>query len=70
MSNFLAIAAVTATLRNFLDAVQTDFPGTVVTTEPPNTARSNNAINQLNLFLYHLIPDSALRNQSMPGIRS
>ena len=71
MSNSLAIAAVTSTLRNFLDAVQTDLPGTVVTVQPPNTARRDETRpNQLNLFLYQVMPNTGWRNQDLPSTRA
>ena len=70
MSNSLAIAAVTATLRNLLTQRVTDDPDladTTVTTQPPDKARNaNNTANQLNLFLYQTVVDAALRNMDMP----
>ena len=71
MSNSLAIAAVTATLRNLLVA---GFAGdgavadTAFTTQPPDKARSGTT-NQLNLFLYQTTPNAAWRNQSMPHVK-
>lgn len=68
MSNPIAIAAVTATLRNLLYAgVNTDVPGTGVTTRPPDRARANVQGNQVNLFLYQTKLDAAWRNQEMFG---
>jgi hypothetical protein len=73
MSNSLAIAAATATLRNLLQNVPALDPagdgkliGTSVTTQPPDKARNGNAGNQLNLFLYQTAPNAALRNMTMP----
>ncbi|MGN6561524.1 MAG: DUF4255 domain-containing protein [Thermomicrobiales bacterium] len=67
MSNSLAIAAVTATVRNLLFAgINTDLPGAEVTTRPPDKARGNGAGNQLNLFLYQTTLDAAWRNMDMP----
>lgn len=67
MSNPLAIAAVTATLRNLLTQGMTaDLPGTSVTTQPLDKARDGNTGNQLNLFLYQTVPNAALRNMDMP----
>jgi hypothetical protein len=71
VSNSLAIAAVTATLRNLLVA---GFAGdgavsdTAFTTQPPDKARSGTT-NQLNLFLYQTTPNAAWRNQSMPHLK-
>jgi hypothetical protein len=68
MSNSLAIAAVTATLRSLLDTrINVDVPGTLVSTLPPDRARENIARNQINLFLYHTLPNAAWRNQHIPG---
>ncbi|HWS54784.1 MAG TPA: DUF4255 domain-containing protein [Pyrinomonadaceae bacterium] len=70
MSNALAIAAVTTTLRSLLDRAL-DAPGVEVTTLPPDKARTG-AGDQVNLFLYQMSVDAALRNapaprQSKPG---
>lgn len=69
MSNPLAIAAATATLRNLLQYVPTVDPtlaDTTVTTQPPDKARNTNRTNQINLFLYQTAPNAALRNMDMP----
>lgn len=69
MSNSLAIAAVTATLRNLLDSAYSSdavMAGTSVTTLPPDTARNSNTANQVNVFLYHTVPNAAWRNMDMP----
>jgi hypothetical protein len=63
MSNSLAIAAVTATLRNLLIrglGIQD------VTARPLDNARRSATGNQVNLFLYQVLPDAAWRNQEMP----
>jgi Pvc16 N-terminal domain len=69
MSNSLAIAAVTATLRNLLDqGVREELGGGVVTANPPDKARqSREGRNQLNLFLYQTTINSAWRNLDMPN---
>jgi len=71
MSNALAIAAVTATLRNLLQDgfnADPDLPGVTVTTRPPDKARGNNdTASQVNLFLYQTALDAAWRNRDMPG---
>lgn len=71
MSNALAIAAVTATLRNLLENVNqgTGLDGTNVsiTTKPPDKARDGtNTDNQINLFLYQVLPNAAWRNMDIP----
>ncbi len=68
MSNSLAIAAVTATLRNLLQqGLTADLPDASVTTKPLDKARnSNDNGNQVNLFLYQAEPSPAWRNMDMP----
>jgi hypothetical protein len=71
MSNALAIAAVTTTLRAMLDtALALAFGGVDVSTLPPDKARTGVG-DQINLFLYNTSIDSALRNTpprtSRPG---
>jgi hypothetical protein len=72
VSNSLAIAAVTATLRNLLIdgfAADADLSDTAFTTQPPDKARTGTT-NQLNLFLYQTTPNAAWRNQPMPHVKS
>ena len=55
MSDYLAIAAVTATLRNLLEAGIAGKPemnDVKVTALPPDKAREGTTTNQVNLFLY------------------
>ncbi len=69
MSNAAAIAAVTLTLQTILgDGVRADtnLSDTTVTVLPPDKARGSINANQLNLFLYQLLPDAAWRNMTMP----
>ncbi|MBD2102591.1 Pvc16 family protein [Leptolyngbya sp. FACHB-261] len=68
MSNSLAIAAVTATLRNLIAQGSTEELGSgSVTTRPPDKARENgDSGNQINLFLYQTLPNAAWSNTSMP----
>ena len=71
MSNALAIAAVTATLRNLLESVNqgTGLNGSNVsiTTKPPDKARDGTSTdNQINLFLYQVLPNAAWRNMDIP----
>jgi hypothetical protein len=63
MSNQLAIAAVTATLRSLL---MRGVGIQEVTARPLDNARRSATGNQLNLFLYQVLPDAAFRNQDMP----
>ncbi len=82
MSNSLAIAAVTETLRRMLSsqfladmsassigALNADFnlQNLEVTAKPPDKARpANFNVNQINLFLYQVAPNGALRNMDLP----
>jgi Pvc16 N-terminal domain len=69
MSNALAIAAVTATLRNMLQAaIQSMSPGAQVTVRPLDRARENMSVDSVNLFLYNTGPDAAWRNADLPGV--
>jgi hypothetical protein len=68
MSNQLAIAAVTATLRKLLlDGINSDphLNGAIVSAQPPDKARGNNSGSQINLFLYLINYNAALRNANM-----
>lgn len=71
MSNYLGIAATTATLRNLLMNVDTGIPAdpiladTQVTTKPLDKAHTSDQVNQLNIFLYHTAPNAQLRNMEM-----
>lgn len=70
MSNSLAVAAVTATIKNLLyAAANQDLAGTSVTARPPDRARFNIAGNQINVFLYQTGIEAGWRNQDMPGIK-
>jgi Pvc16 N-terminal domain len=69
MSNALAIAAVTATLQAILGNAVTadpDLNDTTLTALPPDKARGVMTTNQLNLFLYQILPDAAWRNMNVP----
>lgn len=67
MSNALAIAAVTATLRRLIIQGVPELPNQNVTAKPPDRAfNGNGAENQINLFLYQMLPSAAWRNQDMP----
>jgi hypothetical protein len=69
VSNPLAIAAVTATVRNLLLQDVTgdpDLADTTVTTQAPDRARGVLTTNQLNLFLYQTVLSAAWRNTDLP----
>ncbi len=68
MSNSLAIAAVTATLQKLIYQVLGDDLGSgKVTTLPLDKARENGEQNQINIFLYHTLPNLAWRNRHPVG---
>jgi hypothetical protein len=69
MSNAQAIAAVTATLQSILGkevAADPNLNDTTVTALPLDKARGTNTANQLNLFLYQVLPNAAWRNMDNP----
>jgi hypothetical protein len=70
MSNTLAIGAVTATLRNLLDAeIAQEGGGLHVTTLAPDKAHAfgqNDGNGRINLFLYHTQINPAWRNRDLP----
>lgn len=77
MSNSIAIAAVTTALRDLLDNVSDPLPGDPVgdatlsdascIVKPPNVANKPLDENHLNLFLYQVVPNAAMRNLPLPG---
>ncbi|MFI5458424.1 MAG: DUF4255 domain-containing protein [Isosphaerales bacterium] len=71
MSNALAIAAVTATLDAILGNgvhADPDLNDTALTTLPLDKARGTITSNQLNLFLYQILPNAAWRNMDVPQL--
>ena len=70
MSNFKAIAAITAALRNLLSDVDHGIPSVVgdvkVTTKPLDKTREGIKGNQLNIYLYQFLPNPAWRNMRDP----
>lgn len=70
MSNFLAIATVTATLRQMLlSVVGKDVPGATVTTQRLDAAGGVQGL-RVNLYLYQVTPNAALRNEDLPTRRT
>ncbi|HEX7112551.1 MAG TPA: DUF4255 domain-containing protein [Mizugakiibacter sp.] len=70
MSNALAIAAVSRTLRNLLltqvPALDSELSDLEVTLQPPDLARKGVTKAQLNLFLYQVAYNAAWRNLDLP----
>jgi hypothetical protein len=66
MSNYLAIATVTATLQRILQtSVQVDIAGARVTTARPDASGSSTPEVGVNLFLYQAAPNPAWRNADL-----
>jgi hypothetical protein len=69
MSNYLAIATVTATLRDLVKTVAEEIiPGTEVTMGPPKGAEDSTP--GINVYLYQVMPNTALRNVDLPTRRN
>jgi len=69
MSNFLAIATVTAALRQTLNAVVgIDVPGAEVTTMRPDEPKKVEP--HVNIYLYQVTPNAAWRNMDLPTRRN
>lgn len=76
MSNALAIAGVTAVLRDLLDSGMIDHEitdamgqGVSVSAVAPDTVpiEGSNAKPQINIFLYQVTPNAAMRNLDLPA---
>jgi hypothetical protein len=66
MSNYLAIATVTATLARFLQsAIQLDLPGAKVTTVRPEATGGKTPELGMNIYLYQVTPNPAWRNYDL-----
>lgn len=71
MSNHLAIASITATLQRTLQAtVQQDVDGARVTTVRPSDIGNGTPETGVNVFLYQIITNPALKNVDTPAYRS
>ena len=70
MSNFLAVATVTAALHRLLQAsAGADVPGATVTTDRPETSTNGASAPVVNIYLYQVVPNVALRNADLPTRR-
>jgi hypothetical protein len=75
VSNALAFAAVTAVIKDLLDNALIDSsvsdavggPVTVSVLAPDHIETGDNEDPRLNLFLYHVVPNAALRNADLPA---
>lgn len=71
MSNYLAVATVTATLQRTLQAaVQIDIEGARITTVRPSDIGNGTPETGVNLFLYQVITNPALNNIDATPLRS
>jgi hypothetical protein len=67
MSNFLAVATVTATLqRELQSAIGIDVPGATATTVRPDAPGHGVPEVGVNIFLYEIAPNAAVRNRDLP----
>lgn len=67
MSNFLAIAAATATLSRMIGAaIREAVPGAAVTTLRPDSPGESVSQPRVNLYLYQVVLNPAWRNQDLP----
>lgn len=70
MSNYLAIATVTATLQRLLQAaIQIDVPGAKVTTVRPDATGGKTPEVGVNIYLYQATPNPAWRNYDLRNTR-
>jgi hypothetical protein len=71
MSNYLAIASVTATLGQIIRTrIQARVTGSDVSTQRPDDPKSNQIDPRVNVFLYQVSQNAALRNNDLPTRRS
>ncbi|MDX2228478.1 MAG: DUF4255 domain-containing protein [Leptolyngbyaceae cyanobacterium bins.349] len=71
MSNYLAVATITATIQRTLQAiVQTDIEGSRVTTVRPSEIGNGTPESGVNIFLYQVITNPALNNMDATPMRS
>lgn len=69
MSNYLAIATVTATLTEVLrPAVESDVPGAVISVGRPKSPAGGDSTESasVNIYLYQATPNSGWRNMDLP----
>lgn len=71
MSNYLAVATITATIQRTLQAiVQTDIEGSRITTVRPSEIGNGTPESGVNVFLYQVITNPALNNMDATPLRS
>ena len=66
MSNYLAIATVTAALQRLLqEGIEEDVPGATVTTVRPDNPGAGSQTVGINVYLYQATPNPAWRNADL-----
>ena len=71
MSNYLAIATATATLRTLLqNAVTPNVPGVSVNTTRPHAEVNDNPPTEITIYLFQVTPNAAFRNADLPTRRA
>lgn len=71
MSNYLAIATVTATLNELLRPnVESDVTGAAMTMKRPDDSALDSSTPGVNIFLYQVTPNPAYRNDDLPTRRA
>lgn len=66
MSNYFAIATVTATLSDLILETINIFPGVEVKTERPDSIKGDISFKGVNIYMYHVSSNVSLRNQDLP----
>jgi hypothetical protein len=68
MSDYVSIAAVTARLYTLFDkGLKVHYPGLSITTRPPDQAREGiDGGDQINIFLYHIVPNPSWSAMDLP----
>jgi hypothetical protein len=70
VSNFLAVATVTETVRQLLQAaIDVDLPGATVTMDRPGDDVTGPQGTRVNVYLYRVTPNPGLRNDDLPTRR-
>ncbi len=70
MSNYLAIATVTACLKQLLQPAATSFNGSPVTVLRPDLIAGSGNSAGVNVYMYQVMPNTAWRNEDLPARRS
>jgi hypothetical protein len=70
MSNFQAIATVTATIAYLMSGVLGDVPAATITTKPPDVVVGGTPYAGLNIFLYQVNLNQGYRNLDQPARNS